>query len=766
MTQISGVILCLAYLLGLLSTAVPWGGYILLALGIGAALSKLAADKMRRFWRVGSKPSLWLTAGIVGLLATLYLQARTPQPTTDDISQFSTDGRQDQIVTVQGKVASTPRLTRSQRGQFLLEATQLNEVKGGKNPVNVSKKVTGKLYVTVPLLQATGTYPGQAIAVTGVLYNPKPAANPGAFDFRTFLEREGIFAGISGRRVSFLDAQKPNWRWWTLRGRIIRSQVRWLGSPEGPFVSSMVLGSKAVDLPYDIRDSFIQTGLAHALAASGFQISLILGLVLALSRRLSPMSQVVCGVGALVIFLCLTGLQPSVLRAVIMGFGALIALAMRRKVKPLGSLLIAATLLLLFNPLWIWDLGFELSFLATLGLVVTVPALIEKLDWLPPAIAYLIAVPIAAFVWTLPLQLYFFGVVPLYSLVINILTTPIISVISVGSIISAMVALIWPLGGSALAWLLYYPSHLLIGLVQFFYQLPGNSVAVGTISVLQLLAIYGLITLVWLQPWWQRRWWVAGVMAVALVFIPVWQIQATLFRVTVLAATAEPILVIQDQGKVLLVNGGTATNARFTVLPFLQQQGINKINSAIATTPQFSSSSGWLEILKRLPVKSFYNHAASETNTTSNSTISSAVQARRGSYQPLRPGQTVATGSTTVKFIDAQTPILQLQIQGQVWLLLANLKPNEQKKLALTKSLPHIQVLWWSGESLASDLLNVIKPEVAIASAANLDPETLSWLRKSKSQVFWTGRDGAIQWTPNNKFEATIQATEDNASLL
>jgi len=62
-----------------------------------------------------------------------------------------------------------------------------------------------------------------------------------------------------------------------VKARIIRSQVRWLGSPEGPFVSSMVLGSKAVDLPYDIRDSFIQVGLAHALAASGFQTSLILG---------------------------------------------------------------------------------------------------------------------------------------------------------------------------------------------------------------------------------------------------------------------------------------------------------------------------------------------------------------------------------------------------------------------------------------------------------------------------------------------------------
>jgi len=67
----------------------------------------------------------------------------------------------------------------------------------------------------------------------------------------------------------------------------------------------------------------------------------------------------------------------------------------------------------------------------------------------------------------------------------------------------------------------------------------------------------------------------------------------------VLATAAEPVLVIQDQGKVLLVNSGTANTARFAVL--LQQQGINH-NWAIATNSQFSTSSGWLEILERLPV--------------------------------------------------------------------------------------------------------------------------------------------------------------------
>lgn len=759
MPQTRGVIFCLAYILGLLATAVSWGGYLVLAVSIGAAFV------IPRFWRVGLKAPLWLIAGIVGLFATLYLQARTPQPGVNDISKFVAADRtyQEQIVSVQGEVASTPRLTRSQRGQFWLQATYLETIKGGDESA-VERSVTGKLYVTVPLLQVTGLYPGQRIAVTGVLYKPKPAANPGSFDFRSYLAREGTFAGISGREVSADTQKQPQWGWWVVRQRIVRSLVRWLGSPEGSLATSMVLGSKAVDLPYDIRDSFIAVGLAHALAASGFQTSLILGVLLALTKRLTPVLQVAWGGGALITFLGLTGLQPSVLRAVVMGFGALIALAMKRKVKPLGSLLVAATLLLLFNPLWIWDLGFQLSFLATLGLIVTVPPLIKRLDWMPPAIACLIAVPIAAYIWTLPLQLHVFGVVPLYSLVINIITTPLISVISIGGIVSALIALISPLAGSACSWLLYYPTHWLIVIVQFFSQLPGNSIAFGTISLLQLIVIYGLISLAWLQRWWQQRWWLAGIIGFSLVLLPIWQTQASLFRVTILATETEPVLVIQEYGQVTLVNSGDAENVRFTLLPFLQQQGINQINWAIAANSQSNNSAGWLEILKRMPIKTFYNQVALEEGTTS-SKILSAVQARWGRYHFLSPSQTVSAGSTKVKLIDAQAPMLQLQIQDQTWLILKNLE-KEQKKLVPKASLPRIQVLCWSGEPLTNDLLKMMKPKIAIASSATLDPKTESVLRQSKTQVFLTGQNGVIQWTPKGKFEATIETTENNASLM
>ncbi|MEH2443953.1 ComEC/Rec2 family competence protein [Nostoc sp.] len=784
MIQTSGVIICLGYIFGLLFTAVPWGGVWILVLGIVGAivfrrrtnLQQLAqkAEKagsknkaVSNTWQTNSHPRIWLAAGLVGLLATLYFQWRVPQPGAKDISQFVPPGNsnnQEQLVIVRGEVASNPRLTRSQRGQFWLEATQIDEVKNEKGSVGVPKGVTGKLYVTVPILQATGLYPSQQIAVTGILYKPKAASNPGGFDFQKFLKQEGTFAGLIGRQINVLDRERK-WGWWQIRERIVRSQVRWLGIPEGPLVSAMVLGSKAVDLPYDIRDLFVQAGLAHALAASGFQTSLILSVILQLTRRAKKGTQFTLGFLALIIFLSLTGFQPAVLRAVIMGFAALVGLLLKRKVKQFGSLLLAATLLLVFNPLWIWDLGFQLSFLATLGLIVTVPALVNRLGWLPPAIAALIAVPLAATLWTLPVQLFVFGVVPSYSLLLNVVSTPLISIISIGGIISALVGLIWTQAGSFLAAVLHYPTDWLIKLVEYFSKLPGNSVAVGSISSWQLLAIYALIILVWLVPWWQRRWWVANVMAIGLVFIPLWHSTNTLFRITVLESGTEPIVVVQDRGTVTVINSGDEGTGRFTILPFLQQQGVNQINWAIATDFQRNESNAWLELLQRLPIKNFYEYSPNPENSIATQAIQQELQKYQGSYQPMVVGQAVKTGSIVAQLINDQLPILQLQILDQNWLLVGNVKSKEVQQLVKNGSLSRPQVLWCDPQSL-KDLVIALQPEVAIASSANFDPKVLSELNQSKTKLFFTGRDGAIQWTPDGQFEAFIEAAENKSSVL
>ena len=760
----SGVILCLAYILGLLSTAFPWEGYGVLVVGVVAGLS------IPRVWRTGPRFNIWLVAGIVGLLASLYFQMRVPQPQPNDISEFvatSTIGTEKQVVMIEGKVASNPRLTRSGRSQFWLEPREFQGISGSDQPLIMGKEVSGRLYVTVALLHGTGLHPGQAIAVTGVLYKPKPARNPGAFDFQAYLAQQGSFAGLVGRQVS-ISATPKQWGWWIVRQRIVRSQVRSLEVPEGLVVSAMAIGRRAVDLPYEIWDDFIQVGLAHVVAASGFHVSLVLGLVLAVTRRLSSRVQFNCGWIALLVYVGLTGFQPSVLRAALMGFGALLAMITQRQVKPLGLLLVTAVILLLVNPLWIWDLGFQLSFLATWGLVVTVPPLTARLDWLPTTIAAFISVPLAASIWTLPLLLYTFGLISPYSIIVNIIASPLISAIVIGGVISALVAVISSSAGSAIAWLLYYPTHALIEMVGFFSELPGNSVAVGRISVYQTIALYGLIGLVWFlgskqQPTNNRQKKqlilpFAVAIAITLIAIPAWQTRTTLFRVTVLATSRKPVLVIQDRGTVTLINSGDESTARFDILPFLQQQGVNRIDAAIATSRAWYLRSGWFQILERLPIKVFYDLALANEISDSGAvqTLASTLQERKGVYQILSLDRTVQISSTSVRLINTQPVVVELKIQDKTWLVLGDMKLADQNLLLSTNKLPTAQILWWPGNSLNVDLLNAIQADVAIATAGAIDPNTRIALFQTNTQFYSTEEDGAIQWTPDTGFETTF----------
>ncbi|XGV97061.1 MAG: ComEC/Rec2 family competence protein [Leptolyngbya sp. BL-A-14] len=747
MTAMGAVILCFGYVLGLLLTKIAWGGFGILVLGAGLSLV------IKRVWRSAPKRWVWLLAGLLGLFASLYFQFRMPQPAATDVSRLIPPveaPKQEWIVT--GEVDSLPQLTRSQKAQVWLTVRQVDSVSGEVQYVD-EKAPTGTLYVTVPLLQATGLYPGQLIKVTGGLYRPQPATNPGGFDFQAYLQQEGCFAGLKGQTVEVVDA-RSRWGWWQIRQAVVRSQILWLGSPAGALVSSMVLGSRGVDLPFDLKDQFTRAGLAHALAASGFQSSLILGVVLSLTRRFSARVQFLAGTLSLFVFVGLTGIQPAVLRAAIMGFGGLVALVMERKVKPLGGLLVTGVLLLLFNPLWIWNLGFQLSFLATMGLMVTVPPLTKRLDWMPSAIAPLFAVPIAAYLWTLPLQLQAFGVLSPYSVPVNLITTSLISILSIGGMASALAALIWSPAGSAIAWLLKYPTQALMLVVDGFSRLPGNAYAVGTIPVLIMIALYSLLGLTWLQPWWRKRWWVALLLAIGLVVIPAWQAQAALFRVTLLAA-GQPIMVIQEAGRTALINTGDASTAGFAVLPFLQKAGVNEIQWAIAADQSLRKPSGWGKIAERLAIKRLY---AVNEDATQGTTLK---------VKPtlLENGQLVPVGSSQFKLHSSEPLIAELHLPTQTWIWLGNLTPEQQGTLLKTQSLPKAQVLWWSGKRLEPDILEALQPQVVIANS-QIHSQTEAKLRQRGTQVYTIEQAGALQWTPKDGFKTSLESKENVPSAL
>ncbi|MCU0549610.1 MAG: ComEC/Rec2 family competence protein [Leptolyngbya sp. Prado105] len=738
----SVVVWGLAYILGLWMTAIPFGGVILLGCGVIAAIVSLKSKR--------KNAKIFAIAGLIGLLAGFYLQIRTPQPSKIDVSHFIPKEKQE--ITVTGSVEALPKLTRSGRLQLWFDVTAVG-----------AQKAAGKLYVTLPKVEAEDLFPGQVISITGNLYKPKPKMNPGGFDFQKYLAEKGSFAGLKGTSIRLLDVnQKPEWGWWMVQQQIVRSQTEQLGQTEGALVAAMIIGGQVVDIPFDVKEAFAKIGLSHALAASGFQVTLILGVLLALTKRLPKGVQIGCCATGLIIFVGLTGLQPSVLRAVLMGFAILMGLAVERKVKPLQSLLIVAIILLLWEPLWIWSLSFQFSFLATLGLLVTVPALSKRLDWLPTVIVPAIAVPISALLWTLPLQLYSFGIVSPYCILANLITTVLISFISLAGIISAAVNFVVPAIAKFAAPVLYYPTHGLIVTAKFFCQLPGNSISVGTISIVLMIALYAMICTPWIFPKCRRQWWAFLLVGMSLVFIPAWYVRSNLLQVTALSAGAKPVIVVQDHGRVGLINSGNATAVKFTVLPFLQKEGINQIDWAIAASP--SMSDGWSKLLDALPIRSLYDFSGQKQQVVSLKVVEQIAK-RTGKYLPIVSGQKIESGTVALQVLSIEPTIVQVSVAHQHWLWLRDLPTIAQQK-ALGSALVGNEILWWSGRQLHPKLLEILQPKTAIAYSKTIHPETLNQMQRLQVQIYQTEAEGALQWSKNQGFRTSLEDDESDGSFL
>ncbi len=713
MNRPNSVILGLAYILGLLSTGLVdfspqlnrWQE-VVIRIVILSLITLLTTTFIRRFWWQSPPKKIWLIAGLIAIFAVVYLEIRTPYPTANDISHLLKNNVVNSIK-ITGSIISEIRLNRRENLQFWLEVKEFSL----KNLP--TEKSTGKLYVTLPNLAENQVYPGQEITIKGLLYRPRRANNPNAFDFANYLAHRGAFAGLKGEII--IDKKSPTWGVWQIRQRIVEAQIQGLGQEKGTLLSSITLGRQAVNLPAKITDLFIKTGLAHILAASGFHVAILLGFVLTITRNLSPKQQFIIAITILIVYGTLTGLQPSVLRAILMGIGALIGLLYNRQVNSLGSLLLAATILLLWQPLWIWDLGFQLSFLATLGLIITVPLLKNKIDYFPNLIAEPIAISLAATLWTMPLLMFTFNSIALYNIPINIITTPLVTLISLGGVFTAFLGLIYPPLGSISASILYYPLELLLQITTFFSRLPFSTYSTGKLSLGVMLIIYICLTLICFNLWFRQRWHLIGLFILALILIPIIYQHLTLTQVTVLATKSQPVIIIQNRGNTLLINGEEPATARYTVLPFLRQEGINQIQGAITV----NNSAQFSTISESIPIKKTLNLSQSEKFNL---------------------------GEITGQLIEKN--LFKFQVKNQSWLWIVNPKIT----VNLSQEFSPL-VLLWQGSNLDTQWLESIRPQTAIAVTNNLSRNARNQLRKSGIKTFWTGRDGAIQWTAKNGFQ-------------
>ncbi len=467
--------------------ALAWMGGILLAraanipsvwllLALPPALVLLIGWGDRRGMRRAAAMLLGL------MLGGLRLTAALPQITADHVAYYRDHG----TVEVEGVVIAEPD-RRASDARLRVRVDQLATGDG------ITRAVEGRLLVYVPLYPAISY--GDRIRATGPMETP-PAFED--FSYKDYLAREGIYAMLRDADVTVLALHQANpvidglLRFKELAHQHLQAL---LPEPQGSLLAGILLGTDQ-GIPDELNKAFEITGTSHIVAISGFNLTMIAGLVTRMTRRfLQRRGGLLVAFLAIWIYVALVGANASVARAGVMS--SLLALGQQEGRRTHGPTSLAAAVLVLsaINPYVLWDSGFQLSAAATLGMMLYVPPLAgwltalltrwmdqERAKGVVSGLSDILIVTLAVQVTTLGITIWSFRSIPLVAPLTNLLILPAQPFIMVfGGLALAAAFVIWPLG-RFFAWIAWVFLTYTIEVVRLTAALPLANIPVPEID--------------------------------------------------------------------------------------------------------------------------------------------------------------------------------------------------------------------------------------------------------------------------------------------
>lgn len=462
-----------------------------LLLAAGAAVTLLLAAVLSSY----ATPRLILSC--VALIALGSIRYAWAQPTFDEhsLSSYNDQG----WVTLEGVVAAEPDV-RASYAFYKLDAQHLAlaDEDGAPFAVHGAVRVRGPRY---PLFDY-----GDRLQVQGLLEEPPAWMD---FNYRDFLANRGIYSQISYAQIQRLaDGGGSAWKrgMLELKARAQETIAEILPEPEASLLTGILLGVEG-GIPQKMQDAFSATGTAHVIAISGFNMAIVAGLLMATLGRLLPNRRLAGAVAILgvVAYTLFVGASAAVVRAAIMGSIVVLAVIVGRKGVALNSLAAATLIMSAINPYVLWDVGFQLSVAATLGLIIygerferAIQKLLERklpaprARWLVHWISEMLLLTLAAQILVTPLILKYFGQLSAASLLSNALILPFQPPIMVLGGAAAISGVAFTPLGQVVAWGAYLPLTWTTRAVQWTAQLPYASIPI-TLSDLGLVTIYGAI---------------------------------------------------------------------------------------------------------------------------------------------------------------------------------------------------------------------------------------------------------------------------------
>jgi competence protein ComEC len=488
------------------------GGMSILAALLYRTLSRVSVIIATRFFRISSftieqfnlrfkravslSPSVFisLAACILSLGALRY---RASQPVIDPgFIAWYNDSEAEMVLT--GKVSEPPDV----RDRYQLVRVQTEQLRTADDILH--SEVSGLLLARS--YEGDGFRYGDRVVLRGELVTPPENEE---FSYRDYLARQGVYSYMPYAEIALLEPGQGNGLKAAIYGyreNALETVNRLFPEPEASLLSGILLGVES-GIPEPVMNAFQRTSTSHIIAISGFNITIVSGLfVLVFGRFLGVRRGAIVAAVVIAIYTFLVGADAAVVRAAIMGWIGLLGRQIGRRQAGVNSLAFTAAIMTSIEPNLLWDVGFQLSFVSTLGLVwyaEPLSKLFESLvsrflsqSWLDrlvgPVGEYLL-LTVAAQITTLPLTAYYFRRISIFALPANFMILP---AQPPTMIISGMAVLIGeyfhPLG-QLLAYLAWPFVSFTIRMVEWFASIEGGLLVLGQVSGIVVIMYYLLL---------------------------------------------------------------------------------------------------------------------------------------------------------------------------------------------------------------------------------------------------------------------------------
>ncbi len=335
---------------------------------------------------------------------------------------------------------------------------------------------SAKILVRVP--QYPSLRYGDKVVFTGKISTPKNFLSTGetrAFDYQLYLAKDDIYYQMYFPKTFIVSHNNGNFvyeKLFALKEVLMQNITRMIPDPEAALAGGILLGVKQ-SLGAELLQKFRDTGVAHIVVLSGYNIAVVASAVAVTASFLPFTFRIIASVVGIVLFAMMVGGGATVVRATIMVLVVILARTTGRESDALRALFLAGGIMIAVNPMiLLYDVSFQLSFAATLALIVLSP-IIEKyfLFVSQKMLRTILVATVAAQIFVLPLLLYHMGTISLVSIVANLFILPVVPIGMLSAFLLSVFALV-PILGSALAFVSYVILAYMIFAVELFAKVP------------------------------------------------------------------------------------------------------------------------------------------------------------------------------------------------------------------------------------------------------------------------------------------------------